>query len=104
MDATPPVGQHLGIEPDRELLMTQWITEHAALTWLAAAVLLAVAEMLSMDFVLLMLALGALAAAGATALGAQLWLAIAVFAAVAGALLFLLRPALLHRLHSGPTL
>ena len=84
--------------------MTDWIAEHAALTWLAIAVLLAVVELLSMDFVLLMFALGALAAAGATLLGAPLWLAIAVFAVVSVALLFLLRPALLHRLHSGPTL
>ena len=84
--------------------MTEWIAEHAALTWLAIAVLLAVVELLSMDFVLLMFALGALGAAGATVLGAPLWLAIAVFAAVSVALLFLLRPALVHRLHSGPTL
>jgi membrane protein implicated in regulation of membrane protease activity len=84
--------------------MTDWIVEHAALTWLAIAVLLSIVELLSMDFVLLMFALGALAAAGATLLGAPLWLAIAVFAVVSVALLFLLRPALLHRLHSGPTL
>lgn len=84
--------------------MTTWIAEHAALTWLAVAVLLAVVELASMDFVLLMFALGALAAAGAALLGAPLWLAVAVFAAVSVALLFLLRPALLHRLHSGPTL
>ena len=84
--------------------MVDWIASHVALTWLAASVVLAVVELLSMDFVLLMFALGALAAAGATLLGAPLWLAIAVFAVVSVALLFLLRPALLHRLHSGPTL
>ena len=84
--------------------MTDWIASHAALTWLALSVVLAVVELLSMDFVLLMFALGALAAAGATVLGAPLWIAVAVFAVVSVALLFLLRPALLHRLHSGPTL
>lgn len=84
--------------------MTEWIAAHAALTWLAAAVLLAVVELLSMDFVLLMFGLGALAAALVTFFGAPLWLAVAVFAAVSFALLFLLRPALLRRLHSGPTL
>ena len=104
MDASPPVGQHLGIEPDEGALMTDWIAEHVALTWLAGAVLLAVIELMSMDFVLLMFALGALAAAGVTALGAPLWLAITVFAVVSVALLSLLRPALLQRLHSGPTL
>ncbi len=84
--------------------MTDWIAEHAALTWLGIAVLLAIIEMLSLDFVLLMFGLGALAAAAVTALGAPLWMAIAVFAAVSVALLLLLRPALLRRLHSGPTL
>jgi membrane protein implicated in regulation of membrane protease activity len=84
--------------------MFDWIAEHAALTWLAVSVLLAVVELFSMDFVLLMFALGALAAAAATVLGAPLWLAVAVFAVVSVALLFVLRPALLHRLHSGPTL
>lgn len=84
--------------------MVDWIAEHAALTWLGVAVLLAVVEMFSLDFVLLMFGLGALAAAGASFFGAPLWLAVAVFAVVAAALMFLLRPALLHRLHSGPTL
>jgi membrane protein implicated in regulation of membrane protease activity len=84
--------------------MTDWIASHAALAWLAASVVLAVVELLSMDFVLLMFGLGALAAASATVLGAPLWLAVAVFAVVSIALLFLLRPALLQRLHSGPTL
>jgi len=94
----------LVIEPDEGAAMIDWIAEHAALTWLAVAVLLAVIELVSMDFVLLMFALGALAAAGATVLGAPLWFAVAVFAAVSFALLFLLRPTLLQRLHSGPTL
>jgi membrane protein implicated in regulation of membrane protease activity len=84
--------------------MTDWIASHAALAWLAASVVLAVVELLSMDFVLLMFGFGALAAAAAAVLGAPLWLAVAVFAVVSVALLFLLRPALLHRLHSGPTL
>ena len=38
--------------------MTDWIVEHAAIAWLALAVLLAVVEMLSLDFVLLMFGLG----------------------------------------------
>jgi membrane protein implicated in regulation of membrane protease activity len=84
--------------------MTDWIASHAALAWLAASVVLAVVELLSMDFVLLMFGLGALAAATVTVLGPPQWLAVAVFAVVSIALLFLLRPALLQRLHSGPTL
>ncbi|HUP99610.1 MAG TPA: NfeD family protein [Aeromicrobium sp.] len=84
--------------------MTEWIAAHAALSWLAVAVLLAVIELISLDFVLLMFGLGALAASVVTFLGAPLWLAVAVFTLVSVASLFVLRPALLHRLHSGPTL
>jgi membrane protein implicated in regulation of membrane protease activity len=84
--------------------MTGWIAEHAALTWLAGAVLLALIELLSLDFVLLMFGLGALVASVVTFFAAPLWFAVATFALVSGALLFLLRPALVRRLHSGPTL
>jgi len=84
--------------------MSGWIAEHAALTWLAAAVLLALVEMLSLDFVLLMFGLGALAASVVTFFSAPLWFAVATFALVSFALLFLLRPTLVRRLHAGPTL
>jgi membrane protein implicated in regulation of membrane protease activity len=84
--------------------MAGWIAGHAALTWLAVAVVLAVVELVSLDFVLLMFGLAALAASVVTFFGAPLWLAVGVFALVAIWLLFLLRPAILHRLHSGPTL
>lgn len=84
--------------------MTDWIAQHVALTWLAVAVLLAVIELASMDFVLLMFAFGALSGAIVASVGGPLWLQVAIFAADTVVLLFLFRPALVHRLHAGPTL
>ena len=48
--------------------MIDWIRDHAAATWIGIAVVLAIVEMLSLDLVLLMFALGALAAAVAAGL------------------------------------
>ena len=66
--------------------------------------MLAVVELMSLDLVLLMFALGALGAAVAAGLGGPVWLALLVFAVVSTALLFLVRPPLVERLHAGPTL
>lgn len=84
--------------------MTDWMSDHAWITWIGLAVILALVELLSLDLVLLMFALGALAAAVAAALGAPFWVAILVFAAVSLALLFFVRPSVVARLHAGPTL
>ncbi|HWC21463.1 MAG TPA: NfeD family protein [Flexivirga sp.] len=74
----------------------------AALIWFAGGVLLAAAEALSGDFVLLMIGGGALAAALASFLGAPLWLATIVFAVVSIGLVFGLRPVLKRHLLSTP--
>ena len=84
--------------------MIDWIQDHPAATWLGLAVVLAVVEVLSLDLVLLMFALGAVAAAVAAGFGAPLWLAILVFTVTAIALLYFVRPPIVHRLHAGPTL
>jgi membrane protein implicated in regulation of membrane protease activity len=69
--------------------------------WLVAGVLLAVAELFTLDFVLIMLAGGALAAA-ATSLGTSSILAqVIVFAVVSGLGLLAVRPAIRKRLHRG---
>ncbi|GIG35620.1 NfeD family protein [Cellulomonas pakistanensis] len=68
------------------------------LWWLGGALLLGVAEMFSLDLIFLMLAGGALAGAGAAALGAPLAVQIIVAAFAALLLLFALRPFLLHSL------
>jgi membrane protein implicated in regulation of membrane protease activity len=75
----------------------------AALIWFAGGVLLAAAEALSGDFVLLMIGGGAIAAGVAMFLGAPLWLATIVFAVVSVGLVFGLRPVLKRHLLSSPT-
>lgn len=72
--------------------------------WLAIAVVLVIVEMFSLELVLLMFALGALAGALVAGLGGPIWLAILLFAVVSVALLTLIRPPLVQRLHHGPTL
>lgn len=69
-----------------------------ALLWLIAGVLLVGAEVLSGDFVLVMLGAAALGAAGSSALGAPLAVDVAVFVVLSLGLLFLARPALKSRL------
>lgn len=73
--------------------------------WLSAAALLGVAELFSMDLVLLMLAVGAAAGmvvAVATPFGFAIQMLAATAAAVA--MLALVRPNVVKRLHHGPDL
>ena len=81
-----------------------WIADNPWVVFLAIAVALAVIEMMSLDLVLLMFAIGAAAASIASGVGAPLWAAIAVFAVVSLLMLFVARPPLVERLHAGPTL
>jgi len=74
----------------------------SAIVWLIAAVLLGILEVLSLDFVLIMLAAGALAGAGAAALGAPLIVQAGVAAGVAVVGIFAVRPIALRHLRSGP--
>jgi membrane protein implicated in regulation of membrane protease activity len=68
------------------------------LIWLIAAGVLAIAETLSVDFVLIMFAGAALLGAGAAALGAPAVLQVAVFAVAALGLLTVVRPTAKRRL------
>lgn len=81
----------------------EWIRDHAWEAWVALALVLAAAELASMDFVLLMLAAGALAGALAAALGAGWVLQVVIAGVAAFAALWLLRPPLLRRLHRTPS-
>lgn len=81
-----------------------WISDHQWVAWVGGAVALSVIELMSLDLVLLMFALGALAAALVAGFGGPLWLAILVFVAVSLLLLFVARPTMVARLHAGPTL
>ena len=81
----------------------EWLAEHAWLAWMVAGALLAVAEILTLDLTLLMLAVGAFAGGAAALLfPGVLWLHIAVAVAVAVAMLGLLRPTLLRRMRDLP--
>ncbi|MCK2242203.1 MULTISPECIES: NfeD family protein [unclassified Crossiella] len=73
----------------------------AALVWLVAGVLLLAAEVLSGDFVLLMIGVAALAAAGSAAVIDVLWVDVAVFAVSSVVLLAAVRPALRRRMLAG---
>jgi membrane protein implicated in regulation of membrane protease activity len=81
-----------------------WIANHAWETWLGLAIVLGVAELLSLDLILLMLAAGALVGMVAGLLDASV--AVQVLAAVATsvAALALVRPSVVKRLQSGPDL
>jgi membrane protein implicated in regulation of membrane protease activity len=83
--------------------LTDWLGENAWALWLSIAFLLAVAEILSLDLVLIMLAVGALAGAGVAVVAPGLWwLQIAVALAVSLGMLLLLRPTLMARVRNMP--
>jgi membrane protein implicated in regulation of membrane protease activity len=81
-----------------------WLSEHVAGVFLALAIMLGIAEMFSLDLILMMLALGALVGMVTALLGAGFAVA-AIAAAVASvACLAVVRPPLVKRLHTGPEL
>ena len=75
-----------------------------AAVWLAAAILLGIAEMASLDLILAMLALGAVTGMISVLLGAGFAVSAIVAAIASVACLALVRPTLVKRLHSGPEL
>lgn len=80
-----------------------WIAQHGWVGWLAASAVLACAEMLTVDFTLLMLASGALAGAITAAFLPGAWIIQAVVAlGVAGVMLGVLRPTLLKKVREAP--
>jgi membrane protein implicated in regulation of membrane protease activity len=83
--------------------LTDWLGDHAWAIWLSLAFLLAVAEIVSLDLVLIMLAVGALAGAGVAVFAPDLWwLQILVAAGVSVGMLALLRPTLMARVRNLP--
>lgn len=83
--------------------MWDWLSANWWAFWLIAATVLAVAESLTLDFTLLMLAAGALAGAGTAVLFPGLILVqVIVAVVVAFAMLFLLRPTLLKTVRNAP--
>jgi membrane protein implicated in regulation of membrane protease activity len=83
--------------------MMEWLAENLWVAWLVLATLLAVAEMLTLDFTLLMLAAGALAGGlVALAFPGVLWLQILMAVVVAVSMLGLARPTLLRKIRAMP--
>ena len=81
-----------------------WLSDNAWAAWFGLAALLGVAELLSLDLVLIMLAAGAIAG-GVTALaGGALVLSLLVAGITAIGMLALVRPSLVAKLHQGPEL
>jgi membrane protein implicated in regulation of membrane protease activity len=82
----------------------EWLGDHAWAAWLGVAAFLGIAELLSLDLVLVMLATGALGGAVTAAAGGAVVLQLAVAALVSLGMLVLVRPSLVARLHQGPDL
>jgi membrane protein implicated in regulation of membrane protease activity len=82
----------------------EWLGDHLWAAWLVLAVVLGMAEMVSLDLVLLMLAVGALVGALAAAASLPVVLQVLLAGGGAAAMLALVRPNLLRRLHGGPDL
>jgi membrane protein implicated in regulation of membrane protease activity len=80
------------------------IRDNAWAVWLGLSMVLGVAELASLDLVLLMLAVGALAGMGAALVGLEVWLQVVAAAAASIAMLAFVRPSFVKRLHSGPDL
>ncbi len=81
-----------------------WLGEHMWGTWMAIAVILGVAEMFSLDLILIMLAVGAMAGALSAVIGLPVVVQVLVVAGASVGALSLARPSLVKRLHGGPEL
>jgi membrane protein implicated in regulation of membrane protease activity len=80
------------------------MSENAWAVWLGLSLLLGVAELARLDLVLLMLAAGALGGMVTALIGAGVVVQVLVAAATAIAMLAIVRPGMVQRLHSGPDL
>ena len=86
-----------------EVNLTDWLGENSWAIWLSLAFLLAIAEIMSLDLVLIMLAVGALAGAAVAVVAPTLWwLQILVAAGISVMMLLLLRPTLLAKVRNMP--
>ena len=82
----------------------EWFQDHMWEAWLGLAIVLGVAEMFSLDLILLMMAVGALAGMVTAALDANVAVQLLAAAAASIAMLALVRPSMVMRLEGGPTL
>src|SRR3954454_5542118 len=81
-----------------------WLSNHLAGAWLALAIMLGIAEMFSLDLILLMLAVGALVGTVVALVGADFAVSAIAAAVTSLACLVAVRPPLIKQLHKGPEL
>ena len=79
--------------------MWEWLAENAWLFWLIAVVVLAAVELLTLDFLFLMMATAALLAFGLSWITDSFVLQVVAFAVTSVLLIFLVRPVALRRLN-----
>ncbi len=82
----------------------EWFRDHMWETWTGLAILLGVAELFSLDLVLLMLALGAVVGVVTALIGLPVAVQILAALGASVAMLALVRPSMAKRLQSGPDL
>ncbi len=82
----------------------EWLNDHQWESWMALALVLGVAELFSLDLVLIMLASGAVAGALSATLGAPVVLQVIIALVVSVVMLGVVRPTAKRRLDSGPDL
>jgi membrane protein implicated in regulation of membrane protease activity len=86
-----------------EVNLTDWLGDNSWAIWLSLAFLLGIAEIMSLDLVLIMLAVGALAGAAVAVIAPSLWwLQILVASGISIMMLLLLRPTLLAKVRNMP--
>lgn len=83
-------------------MLPEWLQDWQA--WLGAAIALGVAELFSLDLVLLMMSAGALAGMVVALLGLSVPVQVVVAVGVAVGMLALVRPSIVKRFHTGPEL
>jgi membrane protein implicated in regulation of membrane protease activity len=82
----------------------EWLGDHLAAAWLVLAVALGVAELVSLDLILIMVAVGAVVGALAALASFPVILQVLLAAGSSAAMLALVRPNLVKKLHQGPDL
>ena len=82
----------------------EWLRDHAWESWLTLAVALAALELVSLDLIFVMLAGGALVGVVTALLGGPVALQVILALVTALALVAVIRPSVVRRLHSGPDL
>ena len=82
----------------------EWLRDHATEAWLGVAIVLGIAEMFSLDLVLIMLAAGALGGVATSLVTDLVLVQFLVAVTISIGMLAVVRPGLARRLHHGPEL